>query len=441
MHSVSQYPIVIFIAAILLLLVGIIRWKINPFLVLTVVGLLTGLAGGLPLPGITKLLTDGFGNTMGKIGLLVGLGIILGNILSQSGATLQIARLFIRIFGTKYIYLAIGITGYVVCIPVFFQAAFIMFLPLLRDLSKQAKVPFVGLLTALVLGCLATHCVVIPTPGPLAVMSNMSLSTGNFLGWGLVVALPPTLLGVLAARYFAGQAFMQVAIPDSAYTPQTEKQLPSGGMSLLVLLLPILLIFIGNVLQELLPIGDKIGEIFGLLGNTNVAMLLGLGFAVYALKKYCSSTFDDIVTSSGAEAGLLILIVGAGGAFGEILIGTGIAEHIVGTLKAYNMPLIWMGFLITAVIRMAIGSATVAAITVSKMLAPMLAQSADNPIMVGLAICCGSICFSFPNDSGFWVICKFSGLSVTQNLRVLTLMSGIIGICGFVTALIVNWLV
>jgi gluconate:H+ symporter, GntP family len=438
----GTYPILLFVLSIVVLLFGIIKLKINPFLVLPTVGLLTGLAAGLPIDKVTKQLGDGFGNTLGSIGLLVGLGIILGNVLSNSGATDQIARLFIKTFGTRYIYLAIGLTGYVVCIPVFFQAAFIMFLPLLRDLSKRANVPFIGLLTALTLGCLATHCIVIPTPGPLAVMGNMSLPAGSFLGWSLVVALPPTLVGVLAARIFAKQQFMQVN-PDGLghISADENRPMPSGGLSLFALLLPILLILVGSLMKEFLATDHAIKPVFSFLGDKNIAMLIGLMFAVFSLKKYFTKPFDDLVVGSGAEAGLLILIVGAGGAFGEIIKGTGIADEIVKLLSSWHLPLLWTGFLLTAVVRMAIGSATVSAVTVSSIMAPMLANSGENPVMVGLAICCGSICFSFPNDAGFWVIAKFSGLSVPQNMRMLTLMSGITGVVGFITVLILNMLV
>ncbi len=441
----SLYPILLFIVAIAVLLFGIIKLKINPFLVLPTVGLLTGLASGLPIEKITKQLGDGFGNTLGSIGLMVGLGIILGNILSQTGATEQIARLFIKWFGTRYIYLAIGLTGYVVCIPVFFQAAFIMFLPLLRDLSKKANIPFIGLLTALTLGCLATHCIVIPTPGPLAVMGNMSLPTASFLGWSLIVALPPTLVGVAAAKYFAKKPFMQI---KSTISPEEgikngieNRPMPSGILSLFALLLPIILILFGSLMKEFLPENTPLRSLFALIGDKNIAMLIGLLFAVFSLKKYFIKTFDELVTSSGAEAGLLILIVGAGGAFGEIIKGTGIADNIVGLLSSWHLPLLYTGFLLTAIIRMAIGSATASAVMVSSIMAPMMANSSENPVMIGLAICCGSICFSFPNDSGFWVIAKFSGLTVAQNLRMLTLMSGIIGVVGFITVLILNALV
>ena len=312
-------------------------------------------------------------------------------------------------------------------------------MPLLRDLSKKGNIPLVGLVTALTMGGLATHCIVIPTPGPLAVMGNLYLTVGPFLIWALVVAIPPAIVGLIAARIFAKQEFMQIdtqQFNDEEYIVDRAK--PSGSLSLFVLLLPILLILFGSLMTEFLPKDSRFSEWFSFIGDKNIAMLIGLAVAGLVLRKYFTKSFDTLVSSGGADAGLLILIVGAGGAFGSIINGSGISDHIVKLLSSWEMPLLYTAFLLTAILRAAQGSATVAAVTVSSILAPMLAQSQENPIMIGLAICCGSICMSFPNDSGFWVISRFSGLTVPQNLRMLTLMSTITGIVAFLTVVLIN---
>jgi gluconate:H+ symporter, GntP family len=435
----DTFPLILFLISIGILLFGIIKLKINPFIVLLVVGIFTGLVGGLPITKVTKLLSDGFGQTMGNIGIMVALGILLGKVLADAGATEQIARLFLRSIGVRYSLLAICITGYIVCIPVFVTAAFIVFMPLLRDLAKNGKIPLVGLVTALTMAGLATHCIVIPTPGPLAVMGNLNLPVSNFLLLSLLVAIPPALVGLVAARIFAKQKFMQIDsrnFNDGDYDP--NRPMPSGSLSLLVLLFPILLILIGGLMVEFLPKDHVLSGLFSFIGDKNIAMLIGLGTAGFLLRKYFTKSFDALVTSGGADAGLLILIVGAGGAFGNIINGSGISDHMVKLLSSWHLPLLFTGFILTAVLRAAQGSATVAAVTVSSIMAPMLAQSGENPVMIGLAICCGSICMSFPNDSGFWVISRFSGLTVPQNLRMLTLMSTITGIVGFLTVLLIN---
>ena len=194
-------------------------------------------------------------------------------------------------------------------------------------------------------------------------------------------------------------------------------------------------------MAEFLPKDNSFSSLFSFIGDKNIAMLIGVAIAGLLLKKYFTKSFETLVASGGSDAGLLILIVGAGGAFGSVINGSGISDHIVKLLSSWNMPLLVTAFLLTAILRAAQGSATVAAVTVSSILSPMLASSSENPVMIGLAICCGSICMSFPNDSGFWVISRYSGLTVPQNLRMLTLMSTITGIVGFLTVLLINSLI
>ncbi len=437
----NPYLLPIFLLSIAVLLYSIIKLKINPFLVLPAVGLMTGLVSGLPLEKVTKLLADGFGQTLGSIGIVVGLGIILGNVLAHAGATEQIAKLFLRNVGSTRATLAIAITGYLVCIPVFLNAAFIVFMPLLRDLSRNTKIPLVKLVVALIIGGFATHCLVIPTPGPLAVMGTLNLNVGSFLSWSLLIAIPPALFGLIAANYFEKQPSMQIVEAEQAKPHQTENPaVPSGNLSLFVLLFPILLILIGSLMAEFLPKDNNIRSVMAFLGDKNVAMLLGVAVAAVAMKPYCRKSFDELVSEGGANAGLLVLIVGAGGSFGAIINGSGIAAYLVNALSSMHLSYLWLGFLLTAILRAAQGSATVAAVTTSSILAPMLASSTDNPVMVGLAVCCGSMCFSFPNDSGFWVISRFSGLTVPQMLRAWTLTSTLSGFLGFACTLLLDWL-
>ncbi|AQG79053.1 GntP family permease [Spirosoma montaniterrae] len=438
----TTYLLVVFLVAIASLLFAIIRLKINPFLVLPGVGLLTGLATGLPLPQVAKLIGDGFGQTLGSIGLVIGLGIVLGNLLADARATEQIAALLLRTVGAKRAPLAMNLTGYLVCIPVFLNAAFIVFMPLLRDLTRTTRLPLVTLVTALTIAGIATHCLVPPTPGPLAVMGTLSLAPGSFIGWSLLVALPPALVGLIAAQRFGRQAFMQIA-EASGKTPVTEadgRPVPPGGLSLLLLLLPILLILIGSLTAELLPATHPARPVLAFVGDKNVAMLLGVAVAGWLLARYRRKSFEELVAEGGANAGLLILIVGAGGSFGAIINGSGIADALVQTLSALHLSLLWLGFLLTAILRAAQGSATVAAVTTASLLAPMIAPAGANALTVGLAICCGSMCCSFPNDSGFWVVARFSGLTVPQMLRAWTLTSTIAGVVGFAVVLLIDWL-
>jgi GntP family gluconate:H+ symporter len=193
-------------------------------------------------------------------------------------------------------------------------------------------------------------------------------------------------------------------------------------------------------MAEFLPKENSIRSVMAFLGDKNVAMLMGVAVAAVAMKPYCRKSFDELVSEGGANAGLLVLIVGAGGSFGAIINGSGIATYLVNALSSMNLSYLWLGFLLTAILRAAQGSATVAAVTTSSILAPMIASSGDSPVMVGLAVCCGSMCFSFPNDSGFWVISRFSGLTVPQMLRAWTLTSTLSGFLGFSCTLLLDWI-
>ncbi|MCP1385890.1 GntP family permease [Runella salmonicolor] len=434
------YPLAIFLVSITVLLFTIIRLKINPFVSLLGVGLLTGVAIGMPLDEVTKQISTGFGQTLGSIGIVIGLGIVLGNLLAEARATEQIATLLLRAVGKKNALLAVNLTGYLICIPVFLNAVFIIYMPILRDISRKTTLPLISLVTALLIGGFATHCLVMPTPGPLAVMGTLNLPSGQFIGWSLLVALPPALLGLVAAKYLIKMPHMQIAEPTGTAEAvlEDDRKKPSGGLSLLLLLFPILLILFGSVVSEMMPKGTASRQIIAFLGDKNVAMLLGVILAGVLLRPYFRKTFEELISESGASAGLLTLIVGAGGSFGAIINGSGIATALVGWLSSMNMSLLMLGFVLTAILRAAQGSATVAAVTTSSIVAPMIAVAGANPITVGLAICCGSMCCSFPNDSGFWVISRFSGMTVGQTLRAWTLVSTLSGFVGMGLTLLID---
>lgn len=435
--------LVIFLVSILILLVSIIRFKINPFLALLGTSLFTGLLCGMPADVVTKELAAGFGQTLGGIGIVIGLGIIFGAILSEASATEQIAALLLRTVGAKRSPLAINLTGYFASIPVFFDVAFVIFMPLVRDLSRDTRIPLVTFVTALTLGLLSTHCLVIPTPGPLAVMGNMGLDVGAFLGLSLIVALVVSLVGGLLMGRILGKYITIEPLPDPV--PQTPtatvtvpQRVPSGQLSLFVLLFPIIMILVGSISSQFLPAGSTVRSLMGFIGDKNVAMLAGVLVAAAALRPFLRKSFDELIVEGASAAGLIMLITGAGGCFGRIISAAGIGDYLVQSLSAMNMSLVMLGFILTAIIRAAQGSATVSLVTVSSILAPMVGPLGANPLTVGLAICCGGMCFSLPNDSGFWVVARFGGLTVSQTLKALTLAGTIGAIAGLGVVLIID---
>ncbi len=448
----GSYLLLIFLASIAGLLISIIRFKINPFLALLGVGLLTGLLCGMPPGVVAKQLSAGFGQTLGGIGIVIGLGVVFGTLLANAGATGQIAGLLLRNVGNRRAPLAVNLTGYFAAIPVFFDAAFVVFMPLLRQLSRDTGLPVVRYVTALSIGLIATHCLVIPTPGPLAVMGSLGIDAGAFIGAAMVVALIAALTGgLLMGRYLSPTTRADTAdvLPDlpengANRATDTPAALPSGRRSLAVLLFPIGLILIGSILTPLLPAGSVGRQALELIGDKNVAMLLGVVLAGWSLRPWLTQPFDALVVDGAAQAGLILLITGAGGAFGSVIATSGIGDYLVQSLSALHLSPLLLGFVLAALLRAAQGSATVALVTTSAILAPLLAGtsvlgSSAHPLTVGLAICCGGICCSFPNDSAFWVVSRFGGLTVGQTLRAWTLTSTVAGVAGLLVTLLIDY--
>lgn len=429
---------VIFFLAIFTLLLLIIRFKVNPFLALLLVSILTGFAVQMPIGEISENIGVGFGNTLKGIGIVIGLGIVLGKILSEAGATETIAKALIQKIGKKNAPLAMSFTGLLVSIPVFMDAAFVILVSLAKNMSRITKIPIITLITSLAVGLIASHNMIIPTPGPVDVGTSFDVSFGSFASLAIVVAVPAVLIGGWLYSLWLGRR-------DKTITPEEEKNVnttdtPKPGMavSFLSLLLPIILILLGSAISFMLADGSVLKEIFEFIGNKNTALLISVFAAIFMLRKYLTKSINQLIVEAAESSGMILLITGVGGAFGYIVYLSGIGEYIVNTLTELNIGLITTGFLLAAILRAALGSSTVALVTASTILAPVTLGSDVSPLMVAIAVTLGGLCFSLPNDSGFWVVSRFSGLSVTQTLKSWTLGSTLAGVIGFILILIIN---
>lgn len=428
--------LIIFLCAIAVLLVLLIRFKANPFLGLIVVSLLTAVAAGMPAREIGSVISSGFGNTLGGVGIVIGLGIILGALLAEAQATGRIAKTLVSKLGKKNAPLAMSLTGYFVGIPVFMDAAFVILMPIARELSRTTKKPLIVFVTALSFGLLATHSMVIPTPGPLAVADNMKVEMGIFLFYALPVSMAASLTGGWLYGLYLGRR--DLSVTDEAEVKDREtKEVGRTAPALLsfsLLLFPIVLILLGTTLTLLLPAGSKGGKIFSMIGDKNTALLLAVLLAMLALKNFIKRPVREVVSDAAGSAGQILLITGAGGAFGNVINKTGIGNLLVDVLTSFDLSLILLGFVLAALLRAAQGSATVALVTASAIISPMVVQVDASPVLVALGVCAGGLSMSLPNDSGFWVVSRFSGLSVTETFRSWTMA----GIIGGITALLLT---
>ncbi|MCQ4725454.1 GntP family permease [Anaerotignum faecicola] len=435
----------IFLVGIALLMLLIIKFKVNPFIALLLVSIVIGLGGGIPVAQIPTDIAKGFGSTMTSIGIVIALGILLGQLLYETGGTEEIASLVLEKIGVKNSPLAMNLTGVIVAIPVYFDAAFVILVSIAKQLSKQTGINFARFVTALGVGLIVAHCLVIPTPGPMAVAGTVGASMGPFVFYSLVVAVPASLIGgvlyskLTVDKFFPNGFEIKEDSEAAAKAEASNGPKPSGQLAIGLILLPILLILLGTVAGAV--IGDKspaVTAFFTFIGDKNIALFIGVLVAVFALKKYLKRPLEDVLTEGAAQAGMVFLITGAGGSFGQIINSTGIGEYLVNVMGNFNIPLILLAFLLSQILRAAQGSATVALVTTASIVAPTIAAVGASPVLVGLATCCGSVGLSLPNDSGFWVINRFSGFSFAETFKTWTIGGLVAGLSGFVVVLILS---
>ena len=433
---------VIFLIGIVLLMVLIIKYKINPFLALLFTSLVIGFGGQLPLATISSTLASGFGNTMTGIGIVIALGIILGQLLYETGGTEEIANLTLKKIGVKNSPIALCLTGVIVAIPVYFDAAFVILVTLAKQLSKKTGIPLARFVTALGVGLILAHCIIIPTPGPMAVAGTVKASLGAFVFYSLLVTIPAALVGgvlyskLTVKKFFPEQCGQEVAQVN--FEADSSGERCPGKLAIWLILFPILLILVGTTASALLPKDFFLRSVFTFIGDKNIALFIGVVVALFKLKKYFKRSPEDIIAEAGSQAGMVLLITGAGGSFGAIINATGIGDYIVSVMQNFHVPLILLAFILSQILRAAQGSATVALVTTSAILAPSITAMGASPVLVGLAICCGSAGLSLPNDSGFWVVNRFSGFSFSQTIKGWTLSGFVAGLTGLGIVLLLN---
>lgn len=442
--------LLVFVISLMFVLVSIIKLNLHPFLALLIGGLIMGILSGLPLTSVADGLAAGFGSTMQSIGILIILGVGIGHLLHISGCTEQIAALMLRATGEKRVGVAVNLTGYIVSIPVFFDAAFVILVSLVKSLSRKGKIPFVSLVTSLSVGLIVAHAMVIPTPGPIAVAGTMGVNIGWFLLYSMIVSLPAALVGgVLYGKYLGGREKYAHDFANAFDDIEEEAQedeghsLPPGGLGIFLIFLPIVMILVGTVASMLLPKDTPAFLFFNFIGNKNIALLVGLLAAFFSLRRYIKDSFNEVITQAATQSGIILAITGAGGAFGAIINATGIGEQLVGGMtemtKGAGIAMIIAAFIISQVLRAAQGSTTVALVTTSAIFSPIVAgMTGVSPILVGLAVCAGGIGISLPNDSGFWVINRFSKFDVQETLRVWTVGGTIAGVTSLVMIVILS---
>ncbi len=419
--------IVGFVVALILLFVLIIKFKWDAFISLLIIAVGLGIISSIPAKEVPGIIATGFGNTLAGVGILIGLGIIFGQFLASSGAISKIASGMLRAFGVKKSPYAMAATSITVSIPVFFDAAFIILHKLIQNLSIKTKISLSTFVAILAIGLITAHSLIIPTPGPLVVADQTGADIGVFFIYGLLVSIPGVLVGgVLYGKFIGKRITNEGRLHPSEVTDLENSQDSSGrkeistALSFGMIALPIVLILSNTLINLLFRDNPEhiIVSVFSVIGDKNVALLISVIVAMFTLKPYIKEDTKTIFSDAFDQSGMVILITGAGGAFGKVVQETGIGDLIIDMMQGLSMPALLLAFLFSQILRASLGSATVALVTTSAIMGPMAVELGVSPVLLGLAICAGGVGLSLPNDSGFWVVSKFGRLSMTETLRV-----------------------
>lgn len=439
----SIYLFGVIFLAVLVMIIAISKFNLHPFIVLVVISIAVGLACGLDTVTVINTVKTGFGNILASIGIVILCGTIIGTILEKTGAALTMANTILKIVGKKRSVVTMGAMGYVTGIPVFCDSGFVVLSPISRALAAQSNTSLAVMATALSGGLYATHCLVPPTPGPIAMAGTLEADLGLTILVGLLISIPAVAVVILYATKVSSKIDIP-ANPEYTIEELTEKygKLPGALHSFSPILLPIILIGLSSIASlPSLPFGQGFVYTFlNFIGNPVVALLLGVFLSMTLIPKSERKNTLDWVTKGVTDSAAIIAITGAGGSFGEILKLLPIADATTGLLTTGLGVLV--PFVIAMILKLAMGASTVAMITTAGMVAPMLSNmgltSPLGRVLVVMAIGAGSMVASHANDSYFWVVSQFSDMKTSEAYRCQTGMTAVMGFTVIVIVYIVS---
>ena len=445
-------PIGILLVGIATVFLLIIWLRINAFIALITAGLVVGISS--PQVQLDAAMVETariFGETAGKIGIVIALAAIIGQCLMESGAADKITRRIVGILGERYSFLSMLASGYILSIPVFFDTVFYLLIPVARALRVRTGKNYLLYVMAMCAGGAVTHSLVPPTPGPVAVASELGLDLGIVILMGLTIGLPASFAGWLYGVYMDRKLNIELReapglsmeeLKKLAFKPDHE--LPGFVVSMLPIALPIFLIT-SKTIVDATDEGSRLAEITGFLGNPNFALLISTAAALTILmrqKRYTMAQLARPVETGLASGGIIILITSAGGAFGGMLKLAGVGDMLQGFSEQFGVSVLWLGFLLAVLFKIAQGSGTVAMIT-SAAITVQLIEGASlpfHPVYVAMAIGGGSKIGSWMNDSGFWVVKQMSGMTEVETLKTWTVMLSLMGVVTFAITLLLSWI-
>ncbi|MDX1644110.1 MAG: gluconate:H+ symporter [Thermoanaerobaculia bacterium] len=446
MSTAALIGLVLFAVGLLLALVVVVR--LHAFVALLATSLVVAVVGGVPLAEIADEIQRQMGATLGYIAVVIGLGAMFGEILRRSGGAEAIAHRLLDAFGEQRAPQALALTGLVVAIPVFFDVALVLLIPLVYTLAERSRRSLLYYAVPLLAGIAVAHAFVPPTPGPVAVAGLLGADLGWVILFGLLAGAPATAVGGLwFGRRIAARIHLEV--PEAMRAPAAvgdaePARRPGFATAVGLVALPLALILVGTVSAVVLPDGSPSRRILSFAGHPFVALLATTLVSFWALGTRLGYSAAEVRETAGKAlepVGMIILVTGAGGVFGKVLFGTGVGAAAAEWMASSRLPFVLLAFLIATVVRVAQGSATVSMVTAASLVAPIVEAGESSPALLAaltVAIACGATVLSHVNDSGFWLVGRFLGMSETETLRVWTVMETLVGLTGLAMVLVLS---
>jgi Gnt-I system high-affinity gluconate transporter len=418
--------------------------KVSPFISLLLVSVLSGLFLGMQPAAILKSIENGVGSTLAGLALILCLGAILGKVLESSGAAKKISLTLIKGFGIRNIQWSLLLTGFLVGIPLYYNAGFVILVPLVFSVAKETRLPLLYLAIPMAASLSTTHCFLPPHPGPIILINAFKADMGKTLMYGIVMAIP----AIIIAGPLLGKFLRNVKTEITGLFADKEEipvdKLPAALPSFLIALLPVILITLSVIAGRILAEDSILRKILTFTGDANIALFLSVILALWYFGLMAGYKMEKVMRWLGdgiSGISIILLIITAGGVFRQVLSDSGTAEYISSFSKQWQMPPLLFAWIVTALLRVTIGSATVAAITASGIVAPLVISAHVSPELMVLAVGSGSVFMSHVNDTGFWMFKEFFNLSLKQTFFSWTLMETTISFIGLAGVLLLNYII
>lgn len=429
------------ISLCIVLLIVLISWgKLNPFIAFLIVSILAGVIFGMPIQNIMGAVQKGIGDTLGSLVIIICLGAMLGKLVADSGAAQRISSTLMQSFGDRYMQWALMITGFIIGIPLFYGVGFVLMVPLIFSIVYQYKLPAIYTGLPMLAALSVTHGFLPPHPSPTALVSQLKASMGMTLLYGIVVAIPAI---IIAGPIFARFLKKVPSTPLQTFVPKEidKSKLPGKFNSFLTSLLPVILLMVTTAMQFLWDKETFAGKAVAFAGDASVVMLFCVIVAAFSLGISQGKSMKEVMnsyTDAIKDVGMILLIIAGAGALKQVLSDTGVSRQIGELLQTWSLHPLILGWLIAAIIRVCIGSATIAGLTTAGIIAPMMATADVNPNLMVLSVGAGSLMFSHVNDSGFWMFKEYFNLSIANTLKTWSIMETIVSIVGLAGVLLLH---